>query len=65
VSDEEVEEKIQEIAASNNQDVAKVREFYRKEGLWEGLKVKLQEKRTLDFLLEKATIAEVDKKENS
>ena len=65
VSDEEVEEKIQEIAASNNQDVAKVRAFYRKEGLWEGLKVKLQEKKTLDFLLEKATISEVDTKENS
>jgi trigger factor len=65
VSDEEVEEKIKEIAVSNNQDVAKVRAFYRKEGLWEGLKVKLLEQKTLDFLLEKATITEVDKKENS
>ena len=60
VSDEEVEEKIEEIAASNNQDVATVREFYRKEGLWEGLKIKLQEKKTLNFLLEKAIIIEVD-----
>ena len=65
VSDDEVEEKIQEIAASNNQDVAKVREFYRKEGLWEGLKVKMLEKNTLDFLLERAAITEVNKKENS
>jgi len=65
VSDEDVEEKIKEVAESNNQEVAKVREFYRKEGLWEGLKVKLLEKKTLDFLLEKATINEVEKKKNS
>ncbi|MDX1778107.1 MAG: trigger factor, partial [Thermodesulfobacteriota bacterium] len=62
VSDSEVEEKIAEIARSNNQDVATVRNFYRKEGLWEGLKIKLLEKKTLNFLLEKAMIIEADTK---
>jgi len=62
VSDSEVEEKIGEIARSNNQDVATVRDFYRREGLWEGLKIKLLEKKTLNFLLEKAMIIEADTK---
>ena len=61
-SDSEVEEKIGESARSNNQDVATVRDFYRREGLWEGLKIKLLEKKTLNFLLEKAMIIEADTK---
>ena len=65
VSDEEVEEKIKEIASANNQEVEKVRDFYRKQGLWEGLKTKLLENKTLDFLLERAKIVEVAKKENA
>ncbi len=60
VSDSEVEEKIEEIARANNQEVATVRNFYQKEGLWEGLKIKLLEKKTLNFLLEKAMIIEAD-----
>ena len=64
VSDSEVEEKIEEIARANNQDVATVRNFYQKEGLWEGLKIKLLEKKTLNFLLEKAMIIEADTTKN-
>ena len=65
ISDEEVEEKLKDIAQSNNQDVEKVRTFYKREGLWEGLKIKLLENKTLDFLLEKTIIIEIDKKGNS
>jgi len=65
VGDEEVEEKLKEIARANNQEVEKVRDFYRKQGLWEGLKTKLLENKTLDFLLERAKIVEVAKKENA
>jgi hypothetical protein len=46
----------------NNQEVATVRNFYQREGLWEGLKIKLLEKKTLNFLLEKAMIIEADTK---
>jgi trigger factor len=65
VGDDEVEEKLKEIAKSNNQEVEKVRDFYRKQGLWEGFKVKLLENKSLDFLLERAEIAEVAKSEKS
>ena len=64
VNDSEVEEKIEEVARANNQDVATVRNFYKKEGLWEGLKIKLLEKKTLNFLLEKAIIIEADTTKN-
>lgn len=61
VNDEEVEEKLKEIAQSNNQDVEKIKDFYKREELLEGFKVKLLENKCLDFLLARATIVEVDK----
>lgn len=61
IGDEEAEEKLKNIAISNNQDVEKVRDFYKRQGLWEGLMIKLLEDKTLDFLLERATITEVAK----
>lgn len=61
VGDEEVEEKLKDVARSNNQDVEKVKDFYRRQGLWEGLKIKLLEDKTLAFLLGRATIIEVAK----
>jgi trigger factor len=64
VSEGEVEEKIEEIARVNNQDVTTVKNFYQKEGLWEGLKIKLLEKKTLNLLLEKAMIIEADTTKN-
>ena len=65
VSDEEVEAKIEEIAASSKQDSSKVKALYRKEGLWDGLKVKMLERKTLDFLLERAAITDVERKHDS
>jgi trigger factor len=53
VSDEEIEEKLKDIARSNNQEVEKVRDFYKKQGLWEGL------------ILERTTIIKVDKQGES
>ena len=61
VSDGEVEEKLKDIARSSNQNVEKVRDFYKRQGLWEGLRIKLLENKTLDFLFERAKIVEVDK----
>jgi len=61
VSDEEVEERLKDIARSSNQDVEKIRDFYKRQGLWEGFRNKLLENKTLDFLLERAIIVEVDK----
>ena len=61
VGDEEVEAKINEIARSTDKSVEQVREFYKREGLWEGLKFRLLEKKTIDFLLGRATIRELDK----
>ena len=65
MDDEEVEEKLKEIARANNQEVEKVRDFYRKQGLWEGIKTKLLENKSLDFLLERAKIVEVTKDEKT
>ncbi|KPJ59890.1 MAG: hypothetical protein AMJ42_01715 [Deltaproteobacteria bacterium DG_8] len=65
VSDEEVEKKLKDIARSNNQDVEKVRDFYRRQGLWEGLRIKLLENKTLDFLIERVKIVEIDKNRKS
>jgi trigger factor len=65
VNDEEVEERLKEIAQSNNQDIEKIKDFYKREDLLEGFKVKLLENKCLDFLLEKATIVEVDKNRKS
>jgi len=62
VNDNEIEEKLKDIAKSNKQNVEKVKDFYRRKGLWEGLKIKMLENKTLDFLLEKSTIVEVAKK---
>jgi len=65
VSDEEVEEKLKDIARSSNQDLEKVRDFYRRQRLWEGLRIKLLEDKTLDFLIKRIKIVEIDKKENN
>ena len=60
-----MEERLKEIAQSNNQDIEKIKDFYKREDLLEGFKVKLLENKCLDFLLEKATIVEVDKNRKS
>jgi len=61
VSDEEVEEKLKDIARSTDKSNEQVRDFYRREGLWEGFKIRLLENKTIDFLMDRATIRDVDK----
>jgi len=65
VNNDEVEEKLKAIAKSSNQDVEKVRDFYKREGLLKGLEIKLLENKTLDFLIGKATIVEISKNSKS
>ncbi len=65
VSNDEVEEKLKGIAKSSNQDIEKVRDFYKREGLLKGLEIKLLENKTLDFLIGKATIVEISKNSKS
>jgi trigger factor len=61
VGDGEVEEKLDEIARSTDKSREQVSNFYKREGLWEGLKFRLLENKTIDFLLGGATIREIDK----
>jgi len=61
VGDGEVEEKLDEIARSTDKSREQVINFYKREGLWEGLKFRLLENKTIDFLLGGATIREIDK----
>ena len=63
VSNDEIEEKLKAIAQSSNQTLEKVRDFYKREGLLKGLEIKLLENKTLDFLIEKATVVEISKKD--
>ena len=63
--DRELCEKLKAIAKSSNQDVEKVRDFYKREGLLKGLEIKLLENKTLDFLIGKATIVEISKNSKS
>ncbi len=61
ISDEEVETKLNEIARSTDKSGGQVRDFYKREGLWEGLTFRLLENKIIDFLLGRATIRELDK----
>jgi FKBP-type peptidyl-prolyl cis-trans isomerase (trigger factor) len=61
VGDDEVEAQLNEIARSTDKTVEQLKDFYRREGLWEGLRFRLLENKTIDFLLGRATIRELDK----
>ncbi len=61
VGDEEVEAKLNDIARSTGKTGEQLKDFYKREGLWEGLAFKLLENKTIDFLLGRATIRELDK----
>lgn len=65
VREGEIEEKLKDIAHSNNQSVDRVRDFYRREGLWEGLTITLRENKTYEFLLKSATIEDVARDEKN
>jgi trigger factor len=61
VGDDEVETQLNEIARSTDKTGEQLKDFYRREGLWEGLRFRLLENKTIDFLLGRATIRELDK----
>jgi trigger factor len=56
VENEEVTERLKEISLRTNQNVEKVRGYYQQGDRMEGLKAKIVEEKTLDFLLEKSNI---------
>jgi trigger factor len=61
VNDEEIEEELKEIANSLGQSLERVKEFYQKGSAVEELKSQLLKGKTVDFLIEKAKIINVDK----
>ncbi len=63
VQEADVEKKLAEIASSRNQNVARVRSEYEKEGLLDSLKERLVEDKTLDLLMSKANIIIEEKAE--
>ena len=56
VSEAEVEEKFEKLAAQTNQRVEAVKNFYQKKDLGEDLRAQMLEEKTLDFLLSQAKI---------
>jgi trigger factor len=58
ISEAEVEANLEKTAAQLNQRVEAVKNYYKKQGLLEDLRVQILEEKTLDFLLSKAKIIE-------
>ncbi|MDD4956487.1 MAG: trigger factor [Candidatus Omnitrophica bacterium] len=58
VEEKELEDWFASMAMSYNQDVEKVREYYEKNDLVDGLKEQLREDKTLEFLLSEAAVTE-------
>jgi len=56
VSEAEIEEKFEKLAAQTNQRVEAVKKFYQKKDLGEDLRAQMLEEKTLDFLLSQAKI---------
>jgi trigger factor len=56
VKDEEATERLREISLRTNQDVRKVREYYKKDDRMDELKAGILEEKTLDFLLKRSII---------
>ena len=61
VGDDEVEVQLSEMARTTGKTAEQMKELYRREGLWEGLRFRLLENKTIDFLLGRATIRELGK----
>jgi len=62
VEENEIEESLKEIATQTARDVETVKETYEKNNLIEGLKNEILEKKTLEFIEDKATIKTTKKK---
>ncbi len=58
VSDQEIDQRFEEIARNTNQTKSQVESYYRKNKLVESLKAQVIEEKTLEFLLDNAKIAE-------
>ncbi len=58
ISEAEVEASLEKTAAQLNQRVDAVKNYYKKQGLLEDLRIQILEEKTLDFLLSKAKIIE-------
>lgn len=58
VSDEEMDQKLEQLAAQMNQRVEAVKSYYRKRDRLEDLRAMIREEKTLDFLLGQAKIKE-------
>ncbi len=56
VQDVDIEQKLAEIASATSQNMSRVRSEYEKEGQMAGLRLRIQEDKTLDLLLSKANI---------
>jgi trigger factor len=56
VTDEEVTKRLREISHRTNQDVGKVRAYYQEGERMEGLKARILEEKTLEYLLKRSTI---------
>jgi trigger factor len=57
-SDEEIEEKVKELAAAYRQDLDKVREYFRDEARTEGLRREIRLEKTRGFLVGRASVRE-------
>jgi trigger factor len=58
VNDEEMDQKLEKLAAQMNQRVEAVKSYYRKNDRLEDLRAMIREEKTLDFLLSRAKIKE-------
>jgi trigger factor len=56
VTDEEVTKRLREISHRTNQDVGKVRAYYQEGERMDGLKARILEEKTLEYLLKRSTI---------
>jgi len=64
VDEKYIEDKILEIAENSGHNVEAVRNHYKEDEARERLKTGLKTEKTLDFIIEKANIKEVERREN-
>ncbi|MFH2012092.1 MAG: trigger factor [Pseudomonadota bacterium] len=64
VDEKYIEDKLVEIAENSGHDLEAVRDHYKGEEERERLKIGLKTEKTLDFIIEKANIKEVERREN-
>ncbi|MFH1007547.1 MAG: trigger factor [Candidatus Latescibacterota bacterium] len=65
VPDEDIDDQIRKIAEGSKTDFEELRAAMKADGRWEHMRSDLQEKRAMDFLVDRADIAEVDAQERN